>query len=248
MNERKRNVAVGGSEEVPFASRRAAGAALAARLRALHEPNRIVVGIANGGLEVGAEVAKMLGQPLEALVVQSLFVDDATGSKPIGAVAEGEAARIDRDAVGGADLAELRRRAAVAARVGRKRAATIRRGRLLDVERCAVTLVSDVVTDGLVELAALGLLRRFGAERIVLATPIAAAATLVRLAAEFDAVVSVVRSPTPFGARGWFTQARVLSDEEASGLRRSSPPWRMMFIPPNEGDVHRSHALARRER
>jgi putative phosphoribosyl transferase len=220
-----------GIEEPVFASRRDAGVALAARLRALSECDRIVVGIANGGLEVGAEVAKILRQPLEAIVVQSISLDGDATAAPIGAVAEGEAAMIDRDAiiVVGADLADLRRRATLEAFVGRRRAATIRRGRPLDVDRCAVTLVSDMVTDGLVELAALGLLRKLGAERIVLATPVAPEGTLVQLAAEFDAAASVVRSLAPAPPSAWFGDARPLSDAEARRLRRSTPAWRTVF-------------------
>jgi putative phosphoribosyl transferase len=55
-----------------FVDRRDAGRELAAALAAERGPDTVVVGLARGGVEVAAEVARVLGAPLDAVAVRKV--------------------------------------------------------------------------------------------------------------------------------------------------------------------------------
>jgi len=86
------------SMPVRFADRRDAGRRLATLLFGFRYEDPIVVGIAPGGMPVAAEVAGALQAPLEIVVVRELVVPE-NPEHPIGALAEGEIAIIDDEAV-----------------------------------------------------------------------------------------------------------------------------------------------------
>jgi len=186
-----------------FADRRDAGWRLGKRLAHLALLRPIVVGLPRGGVIVAAQVAAGLGAPLDLLVVRKLGAPQQP-ELALGAIAEGGSRVLNADVVeatwiGEAELARLtaREQAALADEVTR-----YRRGRPpLEVADRVVVVVDDGLATGATARAASQALRGRGAQRIVLAVPVAPADTVRAFEAIADEVV-VLDVPRPFLAVG----------------------------------------------
>lgn len=211
-----------------FADRTDAGRRLASAVRAVAPgPDAVVLGLPRGGVLVAAAVAAALAAPLDVLVVRKL---GAPGQPElaVGAIGEDGVLLVDvptADAVG-VDAATL------AAVETRERTELLRRTAALRAVRPAVPLtgrtaivVDDGLATGSTARAACRVARARGAARIVLAVPVAPAATV----AAFDDADQVVclATPRPFGAVGVhyrdFTQtseAEVLAVLDAANRSR----------------------------
>ena len=216
-----------------FRDRREAGRLLGRRLvddgGLVGEPGAtVVLGLPRGGVPVAYEVAAALGAPLDVLVVRKLGVPWQP-ELGMGAVGEDGVVVVNRDivrmaAVDEAALAavEARERAEVAARAER-----FRRGRLpVPIAGRTAVVVDDGLATGGTARAALGVARARGAERVVLAVPVAPADSLPLLAADADAVVCLL-SPSRFTAVGsWYQNFHQTTDEEVVELLSAScaPP------------------------
>ena len=75
---------------MPFKDRADAGRRLAVRLRHLRGENVVVLGLPRGGVPVAAEVARVLGAPLDVIVIRKLGVPFRP-ELAMGAVGEGNA-------------------------------------------------------------------------------------------------------------------------------------------------------------
>lgn len=184
-----------------FNNRAEAGAMLAEALRGTVGSDAIVLGVPRGGVVVAAEVARALGLPLDVLVVRKL---GAPGNPEyaVGAVDE------DGRVVGGTSGIVSDAYLEEAAEVGRaeiaRRLDEYRRGREpLDVSGREVVLVDDGIATGMTLMAALDSLRRRGARRIVLATPVSSPDAARRLEPRADEFVTLLEPPL-FGAVGQF--------------------------------------------
>ena len=216
-----------------FRDRREAGRLLGRRLvddgGLVGEPGAtVVLGLPRGGVPVAYEVAAALGAPLDVLVVRKLGVPWQP-ELGMGAVGEDDVVVVNRDivriaAVDEAALAavEARERAEVTARAER-----FRRGRSpVPIAGRTAVVVDDGLATGGTARAALGVARARGAERVVLAVPVAPADSLPLLAADADAVVCLL-SPSHFTAVGsWYRDFRQTTDEEVVELLNAScgPP------------------------
>ena len=207
-----------------FRNRVDAGRHLAQVVRAagLGGDRTVVLGLPRGGVPVAAEVGLVLGAPLDVIVVRKLGVpfqpelamgaigedgirvenEEAVGSSAISAV--------DFEAIEQRERGELNRRA-LRYREGRPR---------LDLEgRCAV-IVDDGIATGSTARAACRVARAHGASRIVLAVPVAPAATVSALQDVCDDMLCVA-NPDPFFAVGeWYRDFTPTSDEEVNELLR----------------------------
>jgi len=199
-----------------FRDRRDAGQHLAARLAAANLPNPLVLALPRGGVPVAAEVARVLGAPLE------VFVSRKVGAPHhpefgIGAVAEGggrvaDWAIVHRLGLTEADFDALAHQEELEVQ---RRAARYRAGRALpDLHAHAVVVVDDGLATGVTAEAALRALRRLGPGQLVLAVPVCATATVERLADAADEVICVFR-PDAFHAVGrWYEVFDQITDEE----------------------------------
>jgi putative phosphoribosyl transferase len=186
-----------------FADRRDAGRRLGERLAHLALLRPIVVGLPRGGVIVAAQVAAGLGAPLDLLVVRKLGAPQQP-ELALGAIAEGGSRVLNADVVeatwiGEGELARLtaREEAALADEVTR-----YRRGRPpLAVADRVVIIVDDGLATGATARAAIQALQGRGAQRIVLAVPVAPADTVRAFEAIADEVV-VLDVPRPFLAVG----------------------------------------------
>ena len=204
-----------------FADRRDAGERLSKALRHL-EPNALVLAIPRGGVIVGDVVARELGVPLDVVVPRKV---GAPGNPElaIGAVAPGIRV-LDTRMVRALGVSEryLEREIATQEAEIERRQQTYRAGRQPQPVPGRVAVVVGVAT-GSTAVAALRWARAQGAERVVLAVPVAPPQTIDRLRVEADEVVAL-ETPQPFLAVGeWYRDFDQTTDEQViSALARAA--------------------------
>ena len=201
---------------VKFVDRRHAGRLLAAKLLAYRrQPQVVVLALPRGGVPVGVEVASVLGAPLDVLIVRKLGVPGQP-EYAFGAIASGGVKVMNPEA----EYLQLDARD-VDAVVAREQQELLRRERLyrgskppLELRDKTVILVDDGLATGSTMRAAVRAVRQQGAERVVVAVPVAAPDTVLSMSAEVDDMVCVTM-PSPFHAVGlWYQQFDQVSDDE----------------------------------
>ena len=207
-----------------FADRIDAGERVAKGLAHLAGSECVVLAIPRGGVIVGEVIARELEAPLDVVVPRKI---GAPGNPElaIGAVAPGIRVLDPRmvGALGVTDRYLEREIAEQEAEIERRQRA-YRGGRPPQpVEGRVAIVVDDGVATGSTAVAALRWARARGAERVVLAVPVAPPQSLERLRAEADEVV-VLETPQPFLAVGeWYRDFDQTTDEQVvSALARSA--------------------------
>jgi putative phosphoribosyl transferase len=183
-----------------FADRTDAGRQLAEKLEAAGIPrDAVVLGIPRGGVVVAAEVARELKLPLDVVVAAKVGAP-GNSEYAIGAVAaDGE---VYANPVSGFSAEDVRNYSGPALAKVHHSLATFRAGLPpLSLEDHTAVVVDDGLATGLTALAAVEYVRRAGAERIVLAVPVAPVGSVHSLESHADEVV-VVEVPTGFSAVG----------------------------------------------
>ncbi len=212
-----------------FENRDEAGRKLAEEVRSRLGPRgederRIVLGLPRGGVPVALPVAEAIDASLDVLVVRKL---GAPGHEEyaMGAIASGGIEVLDESVVQrlGVEQDQLDRI------VARERAELKRREQRFRGDRpdpelggATVVLVDDGIATGSTMQAALDAVRKAGAERIVIAVPLAPQDTVQRLQRTADEVVCLT-TPSPFFAvgQGYRDFPQVQDDEVAEMLERS---------------------------
>lgn len=210
-----------------FRDRHEAGLALAERLRAYAgRDDVIVLALPRGGVPVGFEVASALGVPLEVFLVRKLGVPGHE-ELAFGAIASGGLLVVDRGLV-----RELGLSSAMVERVIAREAAELaRRERDYrgdrpppDLRGRTVILVDDGLATGSTMMAAAAAVAQHKPARIVVAVPVAAAATCEMLRREADEVVCL-ETPSPFSAVGtWYEDFRPVGDDDVRRLLAAAGP------------------------
>jgi putative phosphoribosyl transferase len=184
----------------------------------------VVLGLPRGGVPVASEVARLLGTPLDVIIVRKLGVP----SEPelaMGALGE-DGVRVENEgvmesaALSGSDIGAIVRREE--AKLVR-RARRYRKGRpRLDLQGRRAIIVDDGIATGSTARAACRVARAHGAARVVLAVPVAPKATVLALQDECDDIFSVA-SPESFYAVGeWYDDFSPTSDAEVVELLRNA--------------------------
>jgi putative phosphoribosyl transferase len=220
---------------------------LAAKLERFREARPIVFGLTRGGVPVAFEVARMLGAPLEPMVVRKIGAPDYP-EYAIGAIAEGGGVWVNPEALrevglNDDDFAALAEYESVELA---RRVRAYRGDRPFpDVSGRTVILVDDGVATGATARAAARTARRAGAAQVVLAAPVIAAASEPDLRQEFDTVVAVDLPPDFVAVGFWYERFGQISDEEVlDHLRRarearpdggSGELWNGEWIGPDPG-------------
>ena len=207
-----------------FADRIDAGERLAKGLAHLAGSECVVLAIPRGGVIVGEVIARELGAPLDVVVPRKI---GAPGNPElaIGAVAPGIRV-LDPRMVGALGVTDryIEREIAEQEAEIERRQHTYRGGRPPQpVEGRVAIVVDDGVATGSTAVAALRWARARGAERVVLAVPVAPPQSLERLRAEADEVV-LLETPQPFLAVGeWYRDFDQTTDAQVvSALARSA--------------------------
>ncbi len=210
-----------------FADRRDAGRALAQALVAGGcPPDPVVVGLPRGGVVVAAQVAAVLGAPLDVLVVRKLGLPAqpelamgalAAAGAEVETVRTAVAAEVDDAsfaAVRERELRELRRRERVY-RAGRPPVPLTGR---------AVLLVDDGLATGATARAAVAALARQGPTSVAVAVPVGSPRACAELAPSVDRLLCL-RSPRPFRAVGQaYRDFSATPDEEVAAALAAVPP------------------------
>ena len=211
-----------------FRDRRDAGRQLGAVLRRRNYGNPLVLGLPRGGVVVAAEVARLLGAPLDVVVARKIgapfqpeLAIGAVGPNEV-TVTSGMFARESRSFQDAADKARTEMRD----RIRRFRGA---QDELPDLSSRTAILVDDGMATGLTAIAAVRSVRSKNPARVVLAVPVASAEALGKLQKEVDEIVCL-STPRHFFAVGqWYTDFEPVDDEEVVLLiersrQRSTPP------------------------
>lgn len=202
--------------ERPFRDRAEAGSVLAQHVRAaVGTAPAVVLAIPRGGVEVAAPVAAALGAPLD-LVVPRKVGAPANPELGIGAVAPGVCV-LDHALIARLGVSDTYVESAVAeaeAEVVRRTHAYRGDRPTPDLTGRVAILVDDGIATGSTALAAAAWARAAGAERVVLAVPVAPLQILDELRREVDDLI-VVLAPERFWAVGqWYDRFDQVSDEE----------------------------------
>ena len=198
-----------------FRDRIDAGRRLGALLAGVGLADPVVLGIPRGGVIVAAQVASVLGSPLDVAVTRKIGAPH-NRELAIGAIAPGveiwDGALLERFTV---DAGYLREVVASEEAEILRRTARYRRARpTLDVSGRTVIIVDDGLATGSTALAAVRWSRSAGAGHVVVAVPVAAPSTLDIVADEADSV-EAIDTPTSFHAVGeWYEDFTQTTDEE----------------------------------
>ena len=202
-----------------FRNRRQAGRLLAARLGEDTFKDPVVLALPRGGVPVGYEVAVAMSAPLDVFVARKV---GAPGHEEfgIGAIAEGGESVMDdvvlRLGISAAAFTVLAKReeTELDRRVERYRGGSS----LPDLAGRDVILVDDGLATGVTAEAALKAIRRLNPPRVVLAVPVCAPDSQVRLGAIADRVVCLA-APQAFRAVGvWYDDFSPTTDSEVLEL------------------------------
>jgi putative phosphoribosyl transferase len=205
---------------MPFSDRREAGRRLAEALLHLRDSSPVVLGLPRGGVPVAFEVAQALDAPLDVLIVRKLGVPHQP-ELGMGAVGEDGVRVLNPEVVRGSGVSDED----IAQVEARERIAVEQRARLFRDARPDVSLdgrTAIIVDDGLATggtaRAAIQVARAHGADRVVLAVPVAPPDTADALGRDADEVVCL-ESPAPFWAIGaWYGDFSPTVDREVIEL------------------------------
>ena len=203
-----------------FADRTDAGRQLAGRLGHARGRDVVVLGLPRGGVPVASEVAATLGAPLDVLVVRKLGVPFQR-ELAMGAIGEDGVRVLNDEVLRLVNVSE----ADLAATESDERAELERRSRRFRGDRPRVSLkgktaviIDDGIATGATARAACEVARAQGAERIVLAVPVAPPETVRSLAEVADEVVAVEQPSWLSSIGQWYGDFRQTSDEEVVAL------------------------------
>jgi putative phosphoribosyl transferase len=203
-----------------FRDRVEAGIQLAAKLQETREDSWVVLGVPRGGVPVAAVVAETLDLPLDVVLVRKLGVPDRP-ELAMGAVGEGGVRVIDKTLVrmarvGQTELADAERRERVEVE---SRARRFRAGHApVSLRGRTAVIVDDGIATGSTMAAACRVVRAQGADRVLVAVPVAPDEAIAKLADVADAVVCL-RTPRPFFSVGqWYRDFSQTADTEVSML------------------------------
>ncbi len=197
-----------------FRDRSDAGKKLAVALQEYRKSDPLILAIPRGGVEIGYEVAKALNADFSLLICRKLPYPDNPESG-FGAIAEDGSLYINEAAamaVPDALIEEI-----IQQQIGeiQRRIARLRGGKPLpEIEGRTVILVDDGIAMGSTMHAAVTLCKKQGAEKIIVAVPVAGYHAIQEFRELVDGVV-VLESPPNFYAvaqvyENWYD----VSDEE----------------------------------
>jgi putative phosphoribosyl transferase len=179
----------------------------------------VVLGIPRGGVVVAAEVADVLGAPLDVVVARKIGAPWQRELAIGAATADGTVMIEPWAREVSADERYVAEESARQAELAREQEARLRdgRARIPLAGRVAVVVDDGIATGATMHVAILAS-RTAGASRIVVAVPVGPRESIERLAATADEAV-VLATPAPFFAVGEFYVAfRQTTDEEVIGL------------------------------
>lgn len=233
--------------EQTFPDRRAAGRALASRLRHLAGADTIVLGLPRGGLPVADEVARSLKAPLDIVLVRKIGMP-TNPELALGAIAgpDGRTLVLNTELVDFYRIAAAEIEAQAAperAELARRRAlwgAGLRPGELKDK---VVILVDDGIATGATMRAAIAAVRADHPQRVIVAAPVAAPDSLDRMSRLADDVVCLA-APAAFTAVGrHYASFPQLGDEDVRSILAAARSGPAKSGPAKSGPTTTGHQI-----
>lgn len=204
-----------------FKDRAAAGIELARELQRRYlKPPLVILGLPRGGVAVACEVARLLHEPLDVLLVRKIGLPEQP-ELAIGAIASGGITVYEPPAgTSGPELAATFDRLVAIERREIARRETLFRAGLapLALKGKTVVLVDDGIATGSTMLAAIRAARKAGAQSIIAAAPVASSEAAELIRPEADTVI-ILQTPAALFAIGqWYEQFEQLEDHEVCRL------------------------------
>ena len=199
-----------------FEDRADAGKLLAAAIKRLNLRNKVVLGLARGGVVAAAEIAKVLKIPLEVVVFKKLGAP-GNSELAIGAVGSHSQPYLDQELISQLQVTkeyltgEIKRQRREAARRER-----LYRGKrkMINIKNKNVVLVDDGIATGATMLAAVAAIKKLKPKSLILAVPVAPPSSLVKLAPQVNRVL-VLHQDENFRAVGqFFRRFEQVEDEQ----------------------------------
>ncbi len=213
-----------GGQAIRFRDRGDAGRRLASLLEAHRSEEPVILAMPRGGVPVAAEVARALEAPLDLAVVRKVGAP-RNPEFAIGAVAENGIRLISERAARALRLGPGRLEALVEAAEADlgECVRRYREGRPpLDLTGRTAILVDDGLATGRSAHAALLSLRARGAERLILAVPVAAPESVRELAPLAEEIVCVEQPRDMWAVGYWYADFAPVSDADvAAALDRA---------------------------
>lgn len=196
-----------------FTDRIDAGLRLAERLERYKGSRGVVLAVPRGGVPVGFMVAESLGFELDVLLCKKI------GHPQNPEYAIGAVSPTDRilNLTAGVDEGYIERETDILRKKMRENERAFRKGRpAAALNGRTVIVVDDGIATGHTLLCTLPMLRRQGADRIVVAVPVAPASAIRKLKAHADEIVSLL-VPEDFIAVGsYYEDFSQVEDEEVA--------------------------------
>ena len=185
-----------------------------------NKPDVIVLALPRGGVPVAAQVARRLHAPIDVFTVRKLGVPGHP-ELAMGAIATGGVRVINGDVINNLPITDqvIDDVTAIEFQELRRRERAYRDDLPPpEVEGKIVIVVDDGVATGSTMIAAVSALRQLKVARIVVATPIVAAATYDSLQKYADEVITVLRPYNFYGVGQFYEDFSQTTDDEVSEL------------------------------
>lgn len=205
-----------------FADRTQAGRQLAERLQRFKDQSPLVLALPRGGVPIGFEVAKKLDAPLDLVLVRKIGVPFRP-KLAYGAIVDGEHPELvineevdaflhlSKDFLDEQTARELKE-------IARRRELYLAGRRRPEVKGRTVLIVDDGIATGMTVRASLKALRRAQPKQLVLAVPVAPAATIKKLEENADETVCLAAPQDFYAISQFYTDFHQVSDEEVITL------------------------------
>jgi len=206
-----------------FASREDAGRKLGAFLREHGFRPDVVLGLPRGGVVVASEVARLLGVPLDVLVVRKIG-HPLQREYAVGAMAEGGVVLLDERAIGNSSVVRAQLENVISEETSRlhQYEARFHRAHGLSLENKTVLLVDDgLATGSTTEAAVLGAQKQ-GAACVWVAAPVASVGGMERLQKVADHVIALFVDPHFDAVGRYYEEFSQTTDEEVIELLRAA--------------------------
>ena len=202
-----------------FKNRTDAGKQLSSNLVEFRDADAVVLGLARGGVVVGAEVARQLDLPLDVIVVRKIGAPRQP-EYGIGAVAPGVQV-VDQRAVNylGISSDALQELAENEESEIERRLNVYRGGsHELNLNGRFAILVDDGLATGITAVAAIRYAKAHGARSVILAAPVCSEGGMALVEEEADRVVCACVPPLFMSVGQWYEDFTQTSDEEVIGI------------------------------
>lgn len=198
-----------------FNDRKDAAEQLAAALREYKNKKVVVLGIPRGGAETAFYVAQFLNADFYLIISRKLG-HPGNPEYALGAIAEDGTIYLNKHATTAVSQRTIDEAIEFQKQEIERRIKTFRKGeKLPSLENKTVIIVDDGIATGATMLAAVLMCKKHGAQKIIVAAPVASAETKKELGKEVDETVILETPPFYYAVSQVYHSFYNLTDEEA---------------------------------